>query len=178
MRMRVLIVDDEPLTRTGVASVCRQSDPEPAPQARSNGAGAPRERLYIGRRPAVAAPRRLTGEKGRRLFLIDVELVDYIESDGNYVSIRAGEDRYIARNTLKNLTAALAPSGFIRITRSLLINLHRVAYVERLGGGRFEFTLRSGKRLASTPTFRRNILEEVRQVEPLSQQARAAPPGL
>jgi two-component system, LytTR family, response regulator len=118
--------------------------------------------------PGIVAPLRLTGEKGQRLFFIDVALIDYIEADGNYVSIRAGGDRYIARNTLKNLAAALAPSGFIRITRSLLVNLHRVACAERLGGGSFEFTLRTGKRLASTPTFRCGILEEVRQERPSS----------
>jgi two-component system, LytTR family, response regulator len=128
--------------------------------------GRARERLHA-ERPA-SAPLRLVGEKGRRLFFIDVELIDYIQADGNYVSIRAGEDRYVARNTLKNLAVALGPSGFVRITRSLLVNLHRVAFAERLGGGSFEFTLRCGMRLASTPTFRRGILEEMRQEQPLA----------
>jgi two-component system, LytTR family, response regulator len=130
--------------------------------------GRARERLHAEHRSPAAPPLRLVGEKGRRLFFIEVELIDYIEADGNYVSIRAGEERYIARNTLKNLAAALAASGFVRITRSLLVNLHRVAFAERLGGGSFEFTLRSGMRLASTPTFRRGILEEMRQEQPLS----------
>jgi DNA-binding LytR/AlgR family response regulator len=170
MPMRLLIVEDDPLTRTGPAPSCRRQF-EPVPEARVNGCA---ERLQFGRRLATAAPLRLTGEKARRLFFIDVELIDYIEADGNYVSIRAGEDGYIARNTLKNLAAALGPRGFIRITRSLLLNLHRVAFAERLGGGSFEFTLRTGKRLASTPTFRRSILEELRQERPLS--AARAPP--
>ncbi|MGB6602827.1 MAG: LytTR family DNA-binding domain-containing protein [Steroidobacteraceae bacterium] len=130
--------------------------------------GRARERLHAERHPPGSAPLRLVGEKGRRLFFIEVELIDYIQADGNYVSIRAGEDRYVARNTLKNLAAALAPSGFVRITRSLLVNLHRVAFAERLGGGSFEFTLRSGMRLASTPTFRRGILEEMHQEQSLS----------
>jgi DNA-binding LytR/AlgR family response regulator len=168
MRMRLLIVDDEPLTRMGRAPPSQHAaNAELVPQVRSNGGGG-RERLHFGQHPGAAAPLRLTGEKGRRLFFIDVELIDYIEADGNYVSIRAGEECYIARNTLKNLAAALASSGFVRITRSLLVNLRRVAFAERLGGGSFEFTLRTGKRLASTPTFRRGILEEVRQERPLS----------
>jgi two-component system, LytTR family, response regulator len=120
---------------------------------------------------------RLAGEKGRRLFFIEVQRIDYIRADGNYVSIRAGADCYIARHTLRNLAAALAPSGFVRITRSLLVNLHRVALVERRGGGSFEFTLRTGVRLASTPGFRRGILEEMHGGRPSSPEARAAPPG-
>lgn len=126
------------------------------------------ERLHAGRRPPTSGPLRLVGERGRRLFFIEVELIDYIQADGNYVSIRAGEDRYLARSTLKNLALALAPSGFVRITRSLLVNLHRVAFAERLGGGSFEFTLRSGMRLASTPTFRREILQEMHQEQPVA----------
>lgn len=149
--MRLLIVDDEPLTPMGL----------PPPSRHAAG-------LEPGERPPAAVPLRLTGEKGRRLFFIDVELIDYIEAQGNYVSIRAGGDCYIARNTLKNLASVLAASGFVRITRSLLVNLRRVAFAERLGGGSFEFTLRTGKRLASTSTFRREILEEIRQERTLS----------
>ncbi len=114
------------------------------------------------RRPPAVAPLRLMGEKGRRLFFIEVESVDYIQADGNYVSICAGDNRYIARNTLKNLARVLAPSGFVRITRSLLVNLRRVAFAERIGGGSYEFTLRSGTRLVSTRTFRRGLLAELR----------------
>ena len=111
---------------------------------------------------APGAPRHLVGEKAHRMYFIDAEKVDYIESDGNYVTIHAGEDRYIARGSIKHLGQGLARLGFVRIERSLLLNLSRVAFAERIGHGKFAFTLRSGCRLASGASYRREILNEMR----------------
>jgi len=109
--------------------------------------------------PAARAPRHLLGEKAQRLYFIEPETIDYIEADGNYVKIHVGESSYISRNTVKHLTAALAPAGFVRIERSLLVNLHHVAFAERVGHGAFALTLNNGRRLLSTPTYRKGILE-------------------
>ena len=109
-----------------------------------------------------SAPHQLVGERARRLYFIETQSVDFIESDGNYVTIHVGEDHYIARNSVKYLAIGLAALGFIRIERSLLVNLRRVAFAERLGNGAFAFTLRSGRRLVSSRTYRRGILNEIR----------------
>jgi len=126
-----------------------------------------RRRITAGDRehpPRLAAPQsRLVGERAHRLYFLDVPTIDYIESDGNYVIIHSGEDRYISRNTLKYLGAALASAGFLRIEKSLLINVRRVAYAERIGQGEFAFTLRSGQRLVSSRSYRRAIIEEIRR---------------
>jgi len=111
---------------------------------------------------AVMTPRQLVGEKQRRLYFIDATTVEYIESDGNYVNIHVGDDRYIARNSVKNLSRLLAPTGFVRIERSLLVNLRRVDFAERAGHGVFAFTLKTGRKLLSGATYRRAILDEIR----------------
>jgi DNA-binding LytR/AlgR family response regulator len=64
---------------------------------------------------------------------------------------------------MKYLAGVLAPMGFVRIERSLLINLRRVAFAERLDRGAFVFTLRNGRRLVSSSTYRKGILEEIRR---------------
>ena len=106
--------------------------------------------------------RHLVGEKAHRMYFIDAEKVDYIESDGNYVTIHTGEDRYIARGSIKHLAQVLARPGFVRIERSLLLNLTRVAFAERVGHGKFAFTLHSGSRVVSGAIYRRDILNEMR----------------
>ncbi|MGH8189204.1 MAG: LytR/AlgR family response regulator transcription factor, partial [Steroidobacteraceae bacterium] len=112
----------------------------------------------------LATPQsRLVGERAHRLYFLDIPTVDYIESDGNYVIIQSGEDRYISRNTLKHLSAVLAPLGFLRIEKSLLINVRRMAFAERIGQGEFAFTMRGGQRLVSSRSYRRAILEEIRR---------------
>jgi two-component system LytT family response regulator len=106
---------------------------------------------------------RLVGEKGQRFYFLDAETVDYIVADGNYVIIHCAGERYISRNTVKHLTTTLRRHGFVRIERSLLLNLHRVEFVERQGQGEFCFVLRNGERFRSGRTHRKVILRELRR---------------
>ncbi len=106
--------------------------------------------------------RTLVGENSRRLYILETATIDYVEADGNYVLMHVGKDRYISRNTMENLESMLAPLGFVRIERSLLVNLRRVAYVERIGHGEFAFTMRTGVRLISSRSHRRAIVQELR----------------
>jgi two-component system, LytTR family, response regulator len=103
----------------------------------------------------------LAGERERRLYLFTPNKIDYIESYGNYVKVWSGAAAYISRDRIKELATRLAGAGFVRIERSLLLNLHCVSYIERLSHGMFAFTLNSGTRLESTPTFRAEILRAV-----------------
>ena len=105
---------------------------------------------------------RLLAEKSQRLHFIETAIIESIEADGNYLMVRTEAERYIARSTLKHLSVTLAPLGFLRIERSLLINLLRVASIEKLGGGCYAFTLRSGRRLVSSPTYSSGIQREIR----------------
>jgi two-component system LytT family response regulator len=61
----------------------------------------------------------LIGEREHRLYPLNAEGIDYIESDGNYVTIRSGSSKYISRDTIKRLSADVGDLGFIRIERSL-----------------------------------------------------------
>lgn len=105
----------------------------------------------------------IIGEKAERFYFIDVKNIDYVESEANYVALHVADERYLARNTMKHLAAALGPVGFVRIERSLLINLRRVAFAERVDRGAFAFTLRNGRRLVSSSTYRKGILDEIRR---------------
>jgi two-component system LytT family response regulator len=100
----------------------------------------------------------LIGERERRLYPLHPDRVDYIEANGNYVSIHSDNAAYISRDTIKRLAAVLADSGFIRIERSLLVNVRAVLYVESAGRGRFAFTLSCGVCLQSSATYRQDIL--------------------
>jgi len=103
----------------------------------------------------------LAAERERRLYLLTPHKIDYIESYGNYVKVWSGAVAYISRDRIKDLATRLAAAGFVRIERSLLLNLHCVSYIERLSHGMFAFTLNTGTRLESTPTFRAEILRAV-----------------
>ena len=119
---------------------------------------------------SAATPQLLVGEREHRLYPLDPQKVDYIKSDGNYVSIRANNTAYISRDSIKRLEGALAHFGFIRIERSLLVNIRAVLYAETAGRGRFAFTLASGARVQSSASYREAILKAL----PLASSSRRA----
>jgi DNA-binding LytR/AlgR family response regulator len=124
-----------------------------------------------GRQPV--SPRFLVGERQRRLYPLDPMSIDYIEADGNYVTLRAGKVEYLSRDSIKRLSTQLAELGFIRIERSLLVNAAAVSYAEVAGHGTFALTLNSGVCLHSSAAYRDSILRII-PLPPLSKRYRGA----
>jgi DNA-binding LytR/AlgR family response regulator len=108
---------------------------------------------------AAGMPRALVGERDRKFYLLGPSEIDYIQSARNYVLIHARGVPYIRRTTLKELAEALRRGGYSRISRSLLVNLAAVHYVERQEGGTFAFTMRDGMTLESTSAFRAEVID-------------------
>jgi len=111
----------------------------------------------------------LVGERQHRLYPLEVEKIDYIEAHGNYVTLRSGTCDYIRRDSVKRLAAHLADHGFIRIERSLLLNVRAVAYAQVANHGTFVFTLSSGACIQSSSSYRDAILD-VLPLVPLSRR--------
>jgi two-component system LytT family response regulator len=103
-------------------------------------------------------PKLLVGERQHRLYPLDVEKIDYVEADGNYVTIRVGDAEYISRDSIKRLAADLADFGFVRIDRSILLNIRAVQFAEPTGHGTLAFRLSSGACLHSSKTYRETIV--------------------
>jgi DNA-binding LytR/AlgR family response regulator len=109
------------------------------------------------------------GERQHRLYPLELEKIDYIEAHGNYVTIRSGNCDYIRRDSIKRLAASLAERGFVRIERSVLLNVRAVAYAQVAGHGCFAFTLSSGACVQSSSSYREAILG-VLPLEPVSRR--------
>jgi two-component system LytT family response regulator len=60
---------------------------------------------------------------------------------------------------MRQLEAKLESTPFVRIHKSLMINLDHVRHMERAARGAFLITLRSGVEFRSSPIYRTRILE-------------------
>jgi two-component system LytT family response regulator len=58
------------------------------------------------------------------------------------------------RNKISDFEKTLAPEKFVRIHRSLIVNLDAISEVQSCGGGEFMVLLRSGKELPLGRTYR------------------------
>lgn len=115
-------------------------------------------RLLADYSQAIARPLFLVGERANQLYPLEPDQIDFVESAGNYVKYHVGRITYLARDSIKRLDEALAPVGFVRIERSILLNIRAIAYAQSIGHGGFAFTLTSGTRLNSGHAFRDTIL--------------------
>jgi two-component system LytT family response regulator len=99
-----------------------------------------RERLRRGERPAVeelSATARPAGRPGRvlvrdgsRVHVLATDKIDYVQAQDDYVAFRCEGKEYLKEQTLAQVEATLDPAKFVRIHRSYLLNLDRLARVE------------------------------------------------
>lgn len=72
---------------------------------------------------------------GRKIYHLDIRTIGYIESCNYYALVHTGDKTYITRQTLDDFTAKLEPHSFVRIHRSILINLNIFQCMERENRG-------------------------------------------
>src|SRR6266481_8147002 len=85
-----------------------------------------------------------------RIVFLKPDEIDHVEAAGNYVILHAGKERHIARETTAAMEARLTAAGFMRISRSAIVNLARVREVQPLGPGQYSVLLKNGSRLDMT----------------------------
>ena len=94
---------------------------------------------------------------GARICLLPVEEIEYCEAESNYVRLHAGGQSYLVRETLAGMEAKLDPARFLRIHRSLIVQVAQVESLEPLFHGDYMVKLRSGARLTSGRTYRARL---------------------
>jgi two-component system LytT family response regulator len=104
--------------------------------------------------PLVAMTRRESGpaariivRNGPNVIVIPVDTIDYIEAQDDYAAIRAAGKSHLKQETLASLETILDPARFVRIHRSYLLNLDRLARVETYAKDSRIAILRDGTRL-------------------------------
>ncbi len=87
---------------------------------------------------------RIAVETPGRMRIIAVRDIDYITADGSYAELHVGKDRYPIRERMKTLAERLDPEVFVRIHRSTIVRLDRIASVLTGDGGQYAVELRGG----------------------------------
>jgi two-component system, LytTR family, response regulator len=81
-------------------------------------------------RPPQQFAQRIVVKDGARVHIIPVEALEYAEAQDDYVSLHSQKKSYLKQQTISSLEAALDPQRFVRIHRSIIVNLERVAKIE------------------------------------------------
>lgn len=85
---------------------------------------------------------------------LDVDAIDWIGAEGEYVRYHAGNMSYLQRGMLSAVTERLTPCGFVRIHRSAVVNPAGVVSLEKSRWGSLSVRLRTGLSLRVGKSFR------------------------
>ena len=102
------------------------------------------------------APRIAFKAKGRILFLDLAEIVA-VQAEGNYVSLRHRPNAYLVHESLSSMAEKLKPYGFIRIHRSVVVNISAVEEIQPLPTGEYRLRVKGGKEYLVTRTYKHNL---------------------
>jgi two-component system LytT family response regulator len=106
------------------------------------------------------AERLVVRSQGQVLF-VNAADIDWIEAAGYYACVHVGKDTHVLRRTLSELQQDLGEDKFIRIHRSVVVNLDRVRGLELQAGGEYEVVLRSNDRLRLSRRYRRQLKDRM-----------------
>lgn len=84
---------------------------------------------------------------GSQVHVLPVEKIDYVEAQDDYVCFKADGKQYLKDQTMAALEATLDLMRFVRIHRSYLLNIERIARVELSAKDSRVAILRDGTRL-------------------------------
>jgi two-component system, LytTR family, response regulator len=119
------------------------------PESRARAVGLAREQ--------TGASDRLLVPDGERLQLIESRSISWIEADDNYLDIHTAERKYHLRRTLRDLLVQLGERQFVRIHKSVAVNVAEIVALHPLFKGDYEVHLRSGERLRLSRRYKETL---------------------
>jgi two-component system, LytTR family, response regulator len=103
-----------------------------------------RQRIGTSNRPAPPDPvelataarapeqyaQRLVVKDGSKVTIIPIERLDFVQAQDDYVELHSQNKSYLKQQTISSLEASLNPKQFVRIHRSSIVNIERLAKIE------------------------------------------------
>jgi two-component system LytT family response regulator len=110
-------------------------------------------------RPAGDRPQRIVVKDGARVHVIPIGKLDYVEAQDDYVALHSEGKSYLKQQPIASVEALLDPASFVRIHRSAIVNLERVARIEPYGRDSRLAILADGTRLPVSRSGYARLLE-------------------
>jgi two-component system LytT family response regulator len=92
-----------------------------------------------------------------RVRVIDLTDVDWLGAADNYVALHCAGREYLVRDTIAHLEQRLDPAHFVRVHRSTIVRIDRIAELIPDLHGDFQMRLKDGTALALSRTYRPSV---------------------
>lgn len=102
-------------------------------------------------------PRRLVVRSNRRVEFVRTNDIDWIGAARNYVKLHVGPTTHLMRATMKSIECRLDPRTFLRIHRSIIVNVDRMQEIQPWFHGEAVVILEDGTRLNLSRSYRPRV---------------------
>ena len=100
---------------------------------------------------------RLAVKSGGRIRILRIVDIAWIEAAHNYVEIHEEKQSHLLRGTISAIEQKLPADKFVRISRSVIVNVEKVKELEPHFYGEYTITLQNGKRLTLSRRYRNKL---------------------
>lgn len=108
-------------------------------------------------KPEPANTHRIAVRDGRRVVLLTLSEIDWIEAADNYVCLHCGAQTHVLRETMNAVEASLPEAMFVRVHRSAIVNIDRIQELQPWFRGDYQVVLRNGTKLRLTKHHREKL---------------------
>lgn len=116
-----------------------------------------------GAQPAPAGEGRIQVKSGGEIFYLKPDEIDWIEAEGDYMKFHTAGKSLLMRETMARLEARLDGRRFVRIHRSVIVNIDRVRKLAPSFAGDHTVVLRDGTQLRLSRSYHDRLTEQLRQ---------------
>jgi two-component system LytT family response regulator len=92
-----------------------------------------------------------------RISFVSIEDVLYVQAAENYVQLHLKSARHLLHVPIATLEASLDPDMFLRIHRSMIVNIRQVQELETGPHGEYIVVLKGGAKLQSSRSYHERI---------------------
>jgi two-component system LytT family response regulator len=105
--------------------------------------------------------RLLPVKKGGRIYFIQPEDIEYIEAAGYYIEVFANDKKHLIRQSLTQLDELLDGQRFLRIHRSVIVNLHFLKEIIREGANDFSVRMANDTTFKISRSYKSAVFEKI-----------------
>lgn len=102
---------------------------------------------------------RLVIKSSGRIYFLETNEIDWIQAEGNYVSVHTGKKSHLLRETITSLENQLDPKKFLRIHRSAIVRIDRIKELQPWFHGEYHIILHDGTQLTLSRNYRDRLQE-------------------
>jgi two-component system LytT family response regulator len=104
---------------------------------------------------------RITVFSGQRVYMIQVDDIEWIEAADYYSKIHAGGKVHLVRESMKYFERRLDPSKFVRIHRSTIVNVDHIREIQRYRKNHHIVILQDGSQLDASKSGHARLIRDL-----------------